>query len=302
MIDWIAEHCEPDVIHLSNALLLGLAHRLSEKLHVPVICSLQDEDVWVDVMKEGSREMVWNLMASKGDFVSKFVSVSDFYAGEMKQKLKIPEKKLSTVHIGVDTEDYPFIPQGEKNRNIGYISRMCEMNGLDILVDAYIELKQQPGFEDVKLILTGGSTGDDSSYLRRIRKKVHSNGLTGDVIFHEDFEGEGRLSFLRQVSVISVPVRHGEAFGIYLLEAMASGIPVVQPALGAFPEIIGIAGGGLTYEPNSPTVLAKTLEKLLSDPGELEKLSLKGREGVVKHFDVALQVEKTLAAYQDVLK
>ena len=152
------------------------------------------------------------------------------------------------------------------------------------------------------MVLTGGSTGDDNNYLRRIKKKIHRNGLTGDVTFLEDFEGEARHSFFRQVSLISVPVRLGEAFGIYLLEAMASGVPVVQPALGAFPEIIQIAGGGVTYEPNSPSELAKTLGKLLSDPLELEKLSLKGREGVVKHFDVTLQVEKMLIAYQDVIK
>jgi len=61
MVDWIAEHCDPDVIHLSNALLLGLAHQLKEKVGVPVFCSLQDEDVWVDVMNPEAADMVWEL-------------------------------------------------------------------------------------------------------------------------------------------------------------------------------------------------------------------------------------------------
>jgi hypothetical protein len=51
MVNWIAEHCKPDVIHISNALLLGLAKRLKEKTGVPVVCSLQDEDVWVDAVR-----------------------------------------------------------------------------------------------------------------------------------------------------------------------------------------------------------------------------------------------------------
>jgi hypothetical protein len=49
MVNWIGDNCSPDVIHLSNALLLGLAHRLKEKLNVPVVCSLQDEDVWAGI-------------------------------------------------------------------------------------------------------------------------------------------------------------------------------------------------------------------------------------------------------------
>ena len=83
---------------------------------------------------------------------------------------------------------------------------------------------------------------------------------------------------------------------------MASGVPVVQPALGAFPEIIRTTGGGVTFEPNTPSELARVLGKLISDPLELERLSIKGREGVEKHFHIALQVEKMLAAYNDVVK
>ena len=51
------------------------------------------------------------------------------------------------------------------------------------------------------------------------------------------------MIFLKRCPMISVPVRIGEAFGMYLLEAMASGVPVVQPALGAFPEIVDVSGG-----------------------------------------------------------
>ena len=294
MVEWIAGHCDPDVIHLSNALLLGLAHRLSEKMQVPVVCSLGDEDVWVDVMKHGAREKVWKLMSSRADFVSKFISVSDYYAGEMRKKLKLPEEKLSSVHIGVYPEDYPYISTRDKKRNIGFVSRMCEENGLDILVDAFIDLKREPANKDVQLVLTGGYTGDDRKFLHRIRRKIHNNGLSGDLIFHEDFEEEGLRAFFKKISLLSVPVRKGEAFGIYLLEAMASGVPVVQPAIGAFPEIIQSAGGGKTYTPNNHSELARVLAQLLSDPLELENLSRKGREGVQKHYHINRQVDKML--------
>ncbi len=300
MVDWIVENCSPDIIHLSNALLLGLARELSERMKVPVICSLQDEDVWVDVMTPEVRDEVWELMATKAEDVSAFVSVSDFYAGVMKPKLKLSDEKLVSVHIGLYPEDYKFILPSEKKRSIGYVSRLCEENGLDILVDAFIELKKNKDFEDVNLVLTGGSTGDDKKFLKDIRRKIKKNGLQGNVEFHHDFEEEGLKEYFKKVSMISVPVRNGEAFGIYLLEAMSSGIPVVQPSLGAFPEIVKLSGGGVIYEPNEPVELAKTLSELLSDKEKLDKLAIEGRSGVEKHFHVDGQVKKMIEVYETI--
>jgi len=302
MVDWVIENCAPDVIHLSNALLLGLAQQLGERLQKPVICSLQDEDVWVDVMKPSAAESVWKLMSNKAAHVTKFISVSDYYAGVMKEKMALPEAKVASVHIGVDPADYTFKPASEKKRNIGYISRMCHENGIDILVDAFILLKQKEGFEDVNLVLTGGSTGDDKKLLSDIRHWIREQGLQKQVEFHDDFEEQGLREYLEKVSVVSVPVRNGEAFGIYLLECMVSGIPVVQPALGAFPEIVELTGGGVIYQENTPEALAQALEKLLSDPEEMDRLSRSGKEGVDKHFHIDVQAERMIKVYEQAIK
>ncbi len=301
MVDWIVENCNPDVIHLSNALLLGLAQQLGERLGVPVICSLQDEDVWVDVMKPSARDSVWKLMSRKGDHVSAFIAVSEYYAGVMKEKMDIPDEKLTSVHIGVDPADYTFKPASEKKRNIGYVSRMCHENGLDILIDAFILLKKKPEFGDVGLVLTGGSTGDDRKYLSDIRHRLREHGLLDQVEFHEDFEELGLREYFEKVSMVSVPVRNGEAFGIYLLECMVSGVPVVQPALGAFPEIVGLTGGGVIYPENTPEELARSLEGLLNDPEQLDRLSRTGKEGVEKHFHIDVQAERMMKVYQDAI-
>lgn len=302
MIDWIVENCAPDVIHLSNALLLGLAQQLSERLHVPVICSLQDEDVWVDVMKPSAAASVWKLMSKKADYVTKFISVSDYYAGVMKEKMSLPEANLTTVFVGVDPADYIFKPVKEKKRNIGYVSRMSYGNGMDILVDAFFLLKQKPEFDDVNLVLTGGSTGDDKKFLSDIRSRIREHGLQEKVEFHEDFEEQGLRDYLEKVSVVSVPVRNGEAFGIYLLECMASGVPVVQPALGAFTEIIELSGGGVIYKENTPEELEGALEKLLSDQEEMDCLSRRGKEGVDRYFHIDVQAEKMVEVYENAIK
>jgi glycosyltransferase involved in cell wall biosynthesis len=300
MVDWIVEHCNPDIIHLSNALLLGLAHELSERMHVPVICSLQDEDQWVDVMKPSTQEKVWKLMSERGEHVDAFVAVSDYYAAEMKKQMHIPEEKLHSVYIGVYPDDYEFMHPSQKGRNIGYISRMCEELGLDILVDAFILLKKDSAFADVELHITGGSTGDDKKFLKSVKGSIHKNGLSTQVKFYGDFEEEGLREFLKEVSVVSVPVRKGEAFGIYLLEAMASGIPIVQPALGAFPEIVKLSGGGITYEPNTPNELSKALKIMLSDTEKLDALGIQARKGVEEKFHVDGQVKDMLKVYEGV--
>jgi glycosyltransferase involved in cell wall biosynthesis len=300
MIDWIKIHYPADVVHLSNALLSGLAPRIKQKLGVKVFCSLQDEDVWIDVMKPEFRQEAWNLMHENARSIDRFISVSHYFSALMKDRIDLTDEMVRTIYLGIDPSDYEYIPVSDKPRNIGFISRMCEENGLDILVEAFISLKDREGYEDVKLILTGGSTGDDKHYISKLKKRINECGLEGRVEFQEDFEEEGRKEFFRKVSVVSVPVRIGEAFGLYLLESMASGVPVVQPALGAFPEIIKKSGGGLVYEPNQPVVLSDSLARILSEPHLLGSLSQSGYEGVHKYFDIFNHARELVNAYESV--
>ncbi len=177
---------------------------------------------------------------------------------------------------------------------------MCESNGLGVLVDAFILLKKDDRWKDVKLILTGGSTGDDDQFNKNIRKKISEAGIHDDVEFHKDFEEEGRLEFLKEISILSVPVLEGEAFGLYQLEAMASGIPVVQPALGAFPEIVEKSGGGVIYEPNKPEELASALVDLLGNPEKLSALSKAGKDGIIQKFNIHNQALETIELYKKI--
>jgi len=298
MIHWIQNHYPADIIHISNALLSGLAPRIKEKLGVKVFCTLQDEDVWIDVMKPEFRAEAWRLMYENANSIDRFISVSHYFSDFMKEKIGLPDEKIKTIHLGIDPTDYEYIPVSDKPRNIGFISRMCEENGLDILVEAFISLVDRQGFQDVNLILTGGSTGDDKRYLKKLKRRIDQCGLHDRVEFQEDFESEGRKEFFRKVSLISVPVRIGEAFGLYLLESMASGVPVVQPALGAFPEIIRLSGGGVVYEANQPEVLAESLAKLLADPQQLSLLSQAGHAGVHRHFDIFNHARELVNVYE----
>jgi glycosyltransferase involved in cell wall biosynthesis len=302
MVSWIENHYKPDVVHISNALLLGLAKKLKDRLQVPVLCSLQDEDVWVDAMDTEHRDMVWALMAEKAKNVDAFIAVSDYFAALTMDRMHISHEKMHRVYLGVLPENYRYINVAEKKRNIGFISRLCVGNGLDILVDAFIGLKKKEGYEDVKLILTGGYTHADRKYIKSVKTSIHKAGLSAEVEFLEKFDDEDRLAFFDRISLLSVPVRKGEAFGIYLTEALASGVPIVQPALGAFPEIVKGSQGGIVYNPNTPEKLQQKLEEMLDKDYDLKQLSVNGRRGVELEFNIQKQSEKLVDVYKKYIK
>ncbi len=300
MVHWLETHLKPDVIHISNALLLGLAHQLKQRLQIPVVCSLQDEDVWVDHMHPMAAEKVWQLMRDKAADVDMFIAVSRYYTSFMKEKLQLPDHKIATMYVGVDPADYQFINASEKQRYIGYLSRLCYDNGLDILIDAFILLRQNQDFADVSLLLTGGQTGDDQAFIKMQKKKLRQANLISSVTFIDDFNSKQRNEFFSKVMLLSVPVRNGEAFGIYLTEAMAAGIPVVQPALGAFPEIIAQSGGGITYQHNTPEQLADALKMLMNDKSMISQLSLQAQKGTAAGFNIHAVAKNMVSLYEQV--
>ncbi len=301
LIDYLKNHEKPDLVHLSNALLLGLAEKIHKDLDIPVVCSLQDEDVWVDAMKSPFREQVWQLMSDNAKYVDAFVAVSDYFAARMKKSLKLSDDKLHVVYIGVSPDAYEVMSPSLEPPIIGYLSRLCEENGLGILIDAFIKLRSNFTFKDVKLRLCGGMTGDDKIFIKKQIKKLKQKNLMHAVEIIDNFKTEALPAFFKGLSVLSVPVLQGEAFGLYQLEAMASGIPVVQPALGAFPEIAKISGGGVIYEPNTAVALVTAFTNLFADHEKLQQMSINARNAVVNNFDSKVLTEKMVGIYQKVV-
>jgi glycosyltransferase involved in cell wall biosynthesis len=220
----------------------------------------------------------------------------------MQEKMAIPPEKMHVVHIGVKPGNYTWSAPADAPPALGYLSRICEENGFEILVEAFILLKRDPRFKELKLKATGGMTGDDKPFIHRQMKKLEQQGIGQDFEIIENFTTEDLAGFFKSVSVLSVPVLKGEAFGLYQVEALASGVPLIQPELGAFPEIIGATGGGRLYHPNTAEALSSKLAEVLSDPAALEQMSRSGRKSIEEHFDCRILSGKMVKVYEKAIK
>jgi glycosyltransferase involved in cell wall biosynthesis len=301
LITFLGDEIKPDVVHLSNALLLGLARRIKNDLGVTIVCSLQDENEWVDPMRDQYRSTVWDLMAERAAEVDMFVASSRYYADKSMELMRIPSEKIRVVHGGINLDGYQESPLPFDPPVIGYLCRMSEYFGMGVLFDAFLLLKQDERLHDVQLSLMGGYTGDDKRFVDALRRKAAGLGYEQDVHIHDVFDKESRIRFLKSLTLLSVPVPSGEAFGAYQVEALAAGVPIVQPNVGGYPEFVEATGGGIVYEPNNAASLAKALTVLLTDPQRTRELGAKGRIAVLKKYSVHDMASGMVDVYKSIV-
>lgn len=301
LVHWLKDKINPDIIYLANALLIGLVRELKNHLQVPVVCALEDEDIWIDDMELHWQQQIWATMSERAREVDAFVAVSDYYRNRIQAKLQIAEDRIHTVHIGIDLEGYEPITKKTKPAVIGYLSRMTERLGLDILVDVFILLKNEPEFMNLKLRITGGGTTDDYQFITTIKRKLSQAKVIDAVEFVSHFDRESRIEFFKSISLLSVPARKKEAYGLFQVEALAAGVPTVQPHIGAFPEITELTGGGVTYEPNDASALATQLRLLLKNPDRIWELGKRGQETVFAKLSNMTMAENMLVIYQEAI-
>jgi glycosyltransferase involved in cell wall biosynthesis len=223
--------------------------------------------------------------------------VSKYYTDSMRRRLQLGPDRVHVVYTGISLDGYESHRTEPEVSTIGYLSRMCPEKGLDTLVDAFLKLKKNEKLRDAKLRIAGGKRSDDEAFLKKIRQKLHSHCVIDDVEFLHDFDRKARIAFLSSLSVLSVPEKQPVACGLYVLEALAAGVPVVEPASGVFPELLEITGGGLLFEPNNVDALADAISSLLLDPAKARRLSEQGRAAVSEKFNIEQTAEQLVRIY-----
>jgi glycosyltransferase involved in cell wall biosynthesis len=301
LVGWLRDDYRPDVVHITNSLLLGLVRRLKRELGGPVVVQLQGEDLFLDELP--NREEVIEEMRRRARDVDLFVAPSRFYADKMTALLDVPAERVAVVPLGIRLEGYgtragrdPQAPPA-----IGYLARVAPEKGLHLLAEAFAALAVRPGNERLRLRVAGWLGAKDRAYFREIEQGLAARGL-GDRFDHVgEVDLAGKLEFLRSIDLLSVPTTYEEPKGLFALEAMASGCPVVLPRHGSFPEMLAATGGGLLVEPNDLADLSEALARLLADPEERRRLAADGHRAVHARFGAAGMAEATEGVYRRVL-
>jgi glycosyltransferase involved in cell wall biosynthesis len=192
------------------------------------------------------------------------------------------------------------LPAGDGSRpyTIGYLARVCPEKGLHVLVEAFRLLAVELGTERVRLEIAGWLGPRDREYLDGVMAEVRTAGLEERVRYRGEVDLSGKVAFLGQIDVLSVPTTYREPKGLYVLEALASGVPVVEPRHGSFPEILAATGGGLLVEPDSPPALARAQRELHDDPARRRELGRRGREVVLRDYNDEGMAERTAEVYR----
>ncbi len=321
LLAWLKRQPRPDVICLSNALLLGMANRLKRELGAPLICSLQGEDTFLDALPEPYRAQCWQTLAERAPVVDGFVAPSGYFGDLMRKRLGFPAEKLQVVFNGIDLSGYGhecrvsgdaqvvasgpstlFTHHASRLTHhsppvLGFFARMCHEKGLDTLVEAYVILRQRGRIKDLKLRIGGSCGPADEPGVESLRRRLGAAGLLGEVEFSPNLDRAGKLAFLKSLTVFSVPALYGEAFGLYVIEALAAGVPVVQPRTAAFPELVEATGGGVLCPPGDPQALAQAIERLLLDPQQVRALGKTGKSAVFQQFSAEAMASRMLKLF-----
>ncbi len=300
MLEWLVSEPAPQVVQLPNALLASLAPPIRRALKAPVHCTLQGEDLFLDGLTKPHRAEALDLIRKNAASVDRFTAVSEYYADFMAGYLSIPREKIDVVPLGINLQGF------ERRRNtppdrpftVGYFARVAPEKGLLALCEAYVRFRQMPGVAGARLEVAGYLAPDQQNYLKDAERRLTNAGFSGEFSYRGALDREQKVDFLRGLDVFSVPTVYVEPKGLFLLEAMACGVPVVQPGHGAFPEMLAKTSGGILVEPDDTQSLAEGLYKLWKYPALRVELGQNAFDGVREHYSISRSADRMLEVYE----
>ncbi|HYN06674.1 MAG TPA: glycosyltransferase family 4 protein [Vicinamibacterales bacterium] len=301
MLSWLETEPRFDVVNLPFALLISLARPLREKLKAPIACTLQGEDLFLDNLQEPWKSQALGLIRDAIADVDLFIAVSDYYAEFMSRYFGIDARRIRTVPLGITLDGHQVQPaRTAPPYTIGYFARIAPEKGLHLLAEAYHRLRSRPNAPPTRLLAAGYLLNEHREYLARVEQRMRDWGLGSEFTYAGAPDRTGKIALLRQMDVFSVPAVYAEPKGLSLLEAMANGVPIVQPRRGAFTEIVERTGGGVLVPPDDVDALADALLALLLDRDLAAALGRTGAEGVRNKYSVTHMAQAAEKVYEEV--
>jgi glycosyltransferase involved in cell wall biosynthesis len=311
---WLEQET-PDILCLSTALQAGMIRELKRRLGVRTICCFQGEDSFLDGLPAPYRDACWRELALRVREADLLISPSAFYANLMERRLGPGDLTIKVMPNGINLDGYSPRPEKPGPPVIGFLARMSREKGLEIMVEAFVHLRTVLGHPDARLHLAGAATAENEPLIAALKRRLAAAGLTDQVCWQTNISREEKTVMLGTLTLFSVPATYPEAFGLYVIEAMASGVPVVQPAAASFPEIVAQAGAGVLvdcdgqrahlgidgHRPPLHAAFAQAWHELLQHPEELRAMAQRSRRAAEEFYDVSVMRDRFLALARETL-
>jgi glycosyltransferase involved in cell wall biosynthesis len=296
---WIAGE-QSDVVVFSNVLTAGSARAIKQRRDTTIVVTLQGDDIFLRDLPEPHRSQAFAEIRELLSDIDGFLVNSEYYADFMAEYLTAPRDKFEVVPLGIDVTDFAGLPLSSSNADhrptIGYLARLAPEKGLHVLADAFVELHQQRPELQARLHVAGWLGAHNRAYANEQFQKIEKAGLSEYFRHVGEVDRLGKLQFLQEIDILSVPTTYRDPKGLFVLEALAAGVPVVQPEHGAFPELLHGTGGGVLFPPGDPVALARALGDLLTDNARRKTFGEQGRAAVHASFNAPAMARHTLAA------
>ncbi len=307
LADWLAAAVEPRLVHLSNALLAGMAGELKRRLGVPVVCTLSGEDAFLEQLPPPYYAQARDLFRERVADCDALVALNRYYADFMAEYLGLPAERIEVIPAGLNLEGHaapdeppPAWPKGDR-LTVGYLGRVCREKGLHLLVEAWERLAACGDGPRLSVCAAGYLDPVERPYLDAILRRVAAAGLNARFRYLGELDREAKIAMLRSCDVFTAPALHPESKGLTVLEAWANGVPAVLPASGAFPEMVEQTGGGLLFEAGSAASLGKSLAQLVAQPELARQCGRNAHQAVHAQHRADDMARRTAALYRRIL-
>lgn len=292
---------KPDVVHLTNTMLAGLAPAIRRELGVPLVSSLQGEDYFLSNLPAPYSEQSFAVLKRMAQSIDAFSAPCRDHAETMARLIGRSLDDIAIVPPGITVEDFsPREPRNPAEFVIGYIARIATEKGAHILLDTVRHIRDHETAQTpkVKLRIAGWVSAEYEPYLAELHAKVKEWQLSDRVDFQRYIGRDEKVAFLRSLDALSVPCTYAAPKGLYVLEAWACGVPCVQPEIGVFPELIEATGGGLLCEPRNYASLGTQLEYLRDHPAEASAMGERGRLATLENYTAQKMAAATVSFYE----
>jgi glycosyltransferase involved in cell wall biosynthesis len=300
LVHWLERDVRPDIVHLNNTLLIGVARQITRRLGVPVVCDLSGEDSFLEKLPEPHRSRALDVLRQRIGEAAALVAMNGYYAAFMAEYLRVPPSQIRVVPPGLNLAGHGTRTPSPGPLTIGYVARVCPDKGLHQLAAALAILAADANLPPVQVWAAGYLDAADRPYFTKIRRQIVEAGLGDRFHYVGPLDRAAKIAFLQSLDLFCLPTVYRESKGLSVFEAWANAVPAVLPAHGAFPEMVADTGGGVLCEPNDPAALAAALKRMLWDIPFAAECGRRAQQAVHERYNAKMMARKMIEVYEGV--